>query len=263
MPFLSPAPPFFPATAFVAVTEPFGAAWDFFQKGGIFMIPLVVCSLAAVMLVLLRFVALRRENVLPRVLASEIARFPSGGNPEALGRLAGGDPSALAQLTRVALDHLRWPRAENVEAVQTAARREVLRLENGLGGLELIVGIAPLLGLLGAVSGLVRLFSNFGAAGAQVDNARIAAGIAEALNTTIVGLAIAIPTLCFYTYFNKRVEALSVEMEGLLADLLTKCYLRAKPVPTTGRLTAATAEESFEEPAATAVSRRSVHVEPA
>lgn len=247
----------------------FNDVFAFFQKGGIFMIPLLVCSVAAVAVVLLRAFALRRENVLPNTLATEIRRFPNGGNPEPLGRLAGGDPSPLARLTRVALEHLRWPKAENVEAIQTAARREVLRLEAGLSGLELIVGIAPLLGLLGAVSGLVNLFSNFGTTGGQVDNARIAAGIAEALNTTIVGLAIAIPTLCVLTYFNKRVEALSVELEELLAELLTKCYLRNKSggggsAATPGRVTAASAE-SFAEPASAtaAPARRAAHVEPA
>ena len=247
-----------------AVASPFGDILNFFQKGGIFMVPLLACSLAAVAVVLLRFFALRRDMVVPRVLATEITRFPNGGNPEALGRLAGGDPSPLARLTRVVIEHLRWPKAENVEAVQTAARREVLRLESGLGGLELIVGIAPLLGLLGAVSGLVHLFSNFGAAGAQVDNARIAAGIAEALNTTIVGLTIAIPTLCCVTYFNKRVEALSVELEELTAELITKCYLRTKPAgspATPGRVTAASAESFAESPAAPIL--RSAHVEPA
>ena len=127
--------------------------------------------------------------------------------------------------------------------------------------MELIVGIAPLLGLLGAVSGLVHLFSNFGAVGGQVDNARIAAGIAEALNTTIVGLTIAIPTLCCVTYFNKRVEALSVELEELTAELITKCYLRTKPgSPAPGRATAVSAE-SFAEPAPPLL--RSAHVEPA
>lgn len=251
----------------LALASPFGDIISFFQKGGIFMVPLLICSIAAVAVVLLRVVALRREMVLPSTLATEIRRFPNGGNPEALGRLAGGDPSPLARLTRVALEHLRWPKAENTEAIQTAARREVLRLESGLGGLELIVGIAPLLGLLGAVAGLVHLFSNFGTGAGQVDNARIAAGIAEALNTTIVGLAIAIPTLCCVTYFNKRVEALSVEMEELLSELVTKCYLRGRPA-SPGRVTSAPAE-SFEEPEAVVASapatssRRPARVEPA
>ena len=103
-----------------------------------------------------------------------------------------------------------------------------MRLERGLGALELIVGISPLLGLLGAISGLVGVFSDLGANGGldgpAADTGGVALGIAEALNTTIFGLAIAIPTLVVYTFFNRRVERLAVEMEGLLASLLTKCF---------------------------------------
>ena len=135
-------------------------------------------------------------------------------------------------LTRVALGHLRVPRGENTEAVQTAARREIMRLEGGLAVLELIVGISPLLGLLGAISGLVNVFSNLGGKINQ-DTAGVALGIAEALNTTIFGLAIAIPTLIAYTYFAKRVEVMAVEMESLMADLLSKCYYQrpSRPKP--------------------------------
>jgi hypothetical protein len=95
--------------------------------------------------------------------------------------------------------------------------------------LELIVGISPLLGLLGAISGLVNVFSNLGTGKAAADTVGVALGIAEALNTTIFGLSIAIPTLIVYTYFAKKVEAMSVEMESLMADLLSKCYYR-KPI---------------------------------
>jgi len=198
---------------------------DFFKKGGIFMVPLALCSLAAVTLVILRALALRRDQVLPPGILSGIEQLPPGGDPENLGRLAGGDPSALGRLTRVGLTHLRWPKAENVEAVQVAARREILRLESGLGLLELIVGVSPLLGLLGAVSGLIRVFSNYSATKGQAsDPAVIALGISEALHTTLFGIAIAVGALVAYTYFHKKVELYAVEMESFLADLLTKCY---------------------------------------
>ena len=197
---------------------------QFFVKGGWFMIPLALCSLVSLTIVLLRFIALRRESVLPRVVENEIERFQPGGSAEQLARLVGDDPAALSTLTRVALGHLRVPRGENTEAVQTAARREIMRLEGGLAVLELIVGISPLLGLLGAISGLVNVFSGLGKGQTAQDTAGVALGIAEALNTTIFGLAIAIPTLIFYTYFAKQVEAMAVEMESLMADLLSKCY---------------------------------------
>src|SRR6185503_47369 len=111
---------------------------------------------------------------------------------------------------------------ENMEAVQTKARHEIVRLESGLFVLEVIVGISPLLGLLGAVSGLVTVFAAFGANSAAEDPHGIAKGISEALSTTIVGLAIAIPSLISYSYFSKKIEKMSSDMETLMAELLSK-----------------------------------------
>jgi biopolymer transport protein ExbB len=111
-----------------------------------------------------------------------------------------------------------------MEAVQTRARREIVRLESGLFILEVIVGISPLLGLLGAVSGLISVFAAFGADSGAQDPHGIAKGISEALSTTIVGLAIAIPSLIAYSYFSKKIETMAAEMESLVGDLLTKCY---------------------------------------
>ena len=197
----------------------------FFEAGGLFMIPLALCALTAVVVTLLRFRALRRELVLPRFVRNAIQKLAPGTDTGHLWRLVEENPAALARITRAGLRHLDLPRTENTEAVQTAARREILRLEGGLAVLELIVGISPLLGLLGAISGLVNVFSNLGAGGqGGSDTAGVALGIAEALNTTIFGLAIAIPTLIVYTYLARRVEAIAVEMESLMASLLTKCY---------------------------------------
>ena len=221
----------FSHSSLLFAAAPLDTITQFFKNGGWFMIPLAICSLVSVTIVLLRFVALRRESVLPGVVEHEIERFQPGGSAEQLSRLVGDDPAALSSLTRVALNHLRVPRSENTEAVQTAARREIMRLEGGLAVLELIVGISPLLGLLGAISGLVNVFSNLGGAKVGQDTAGVALGIAEALNTTIFGLAIAIPTLIAYTYFAKRVEAMAVDMESLMADLLSKCYYQRSSRP--------------------------------
>src|SRR6202022_1356812 len=123
-----------------------------------------------------------------------------------------------------ALHHLRGPRSENVDVVQTRARHEMVRLERGLIVLEVIVGIAPLLGLIGAVSGLVHVFSHLGLSSGASDPRQIALGIAEALNATVFGLSIAVPTLIAFSYFSKKVEVMSVEMETLVVELISKCY---------------------------------------
>jgi len=179
----------------------------------------------SVTIMILRGLALRRKIVLPSAIESEIERMTPGESPERLSRLVYHDPSSLARITRVALQHVRGPRSENVEVVQTRARHEMVRLERGLIILEVIVGIAPLLGLIGAVSGLVHVFSHLGlSSGGGSDTRQIALGIAEALNATVFGLSIAVPTLVGFTYFSRKVEVMSVEMETLVVELINKCY---------------------------------------
>jgi biopolymer transport protein ExbB len=196
----------------------------FFSRGGLFMWPLLACSIVSVTMMILRGLALRRKSVMPPAVEEEIERLVPGESPERLSRLVNYDRSSLARITRVALQHLRGPRSENVEVVQTRARHEMVRLERGLIVLEVIVGIAPLLGLIGAVSGLVHVFSNLGLSSGASDTRQIALGIAEALNATVFGLSIAVPTLIGFTYFSRKVEVMSVEMETLVVELINKFY---------------------------------------
>jgi biopolymer transport protein ExbB len=90
--------------------------------------------------------------------------------------------------------------------------------------LEMTTGVAPLFGLLGTLSGLVGIFANLGGGGAAGDSVAVARGISEALNTTIVGLAVAAPSLVAHNYFQRKIETMAVSMEGVVADLLAKCY---------------------------------------
>jgi biopolymer transport protein ExbB len=216
-------------------SNPFGSMVDFLIRGGLFMWPLLICSIVALTVIILRAIALRRKNVLPLVIESEIERLAPGGSPERLSRIVREDDSSLARITRVALQHLRGPRSENVEAVETRARHEMVNLERGLIVLEIITGIAPLLGLIGAVSGLVHVFSHLGLSSGSADTKAIALGIAEALNATVFGLSIAVPTLIAFSYFSKKVEVMSVEMETLVVELISKCYYGRLPETSAGR----------------------------
>jgi biopolymer transport protein ExbB len=201
-----------------------------------------------VTVIVLRALALRRHMVMPPLVEREVEIIEPGDEDAAnrLARLVRHDYSALGRIIDTGLHHLNWPKSENLEAVQTRARREIVRLESGIFILEVVVGIAPLLGLLGAVSGLVSVFAAFGADAAAQDPHGIAKGISEALSTTIVGLSIAIPSLIAYSYFTKKVETMAAEMETLVADLLAKCYYHQ-----THRLAAqmaASPEESYAPP---------------
>src|ERR1700731_4447208 len=196
----------------------------FFAKGGVFMWPLLICSIVSLTVIILRTLALREKNVLPLTIESEMERLAPGGNPERLFRIVQHDGSSLARIVRVALAQLRWPRSENIETVQTRARYEMVRLERGVVVLEVIFGIAPLLGLIGTVSGLIHVFAGLGLSAGAADAKQIARGISEALSTTVFGLGIAVPALVAFAYFSKKVEVLSIEMESLVTDLLSKLY---------------------------------------
>jgi biopolymer transport protein ExbB len=207
---------------------------QFFLQGGLFMWPLIACSVISLTVIFLRGFALRRNNVMPPQISKGIEELQPVDDAEAvvkLARIVRGDHSALGRIVQTGLQNLQWPKTENIQAVETRARHEVVRLESGLMVLEVVVGIAPLLGLLGAVSGLRHVFANFGAATSVSDPRGMAAGISETLSTTIVGLAIAIPSLIAYSYFAKKIETMSAEIESLISELLAKCYYQKKRNP--------------------------------
>ena len=193
-------------------------ALSFFINGGFFMGILLVVSIVAGTVIVLRGAALREKSVIPPPLASEIESLQPGDDLDKLERLIARYPSSLGRVLSTLIRHLTWSRAEAVEAVQTKARHEAYTGFDDLWS-PLTTGIAPLLGLLGTLSGLVSIFTAIGN-----DPNAVARGIAEALNTTIVGLAVAVPSLITFNYFQRRIEVMAVEMESLVADLVVKCY---------------------------------------
>lgn len=196
-------------------------AFEFFLKGGVFMIFLLLLSIVALTVIIFRGMALRASAVIPPAIVSEIHRLEPGDGLDNLQRLVSRTPSPLGRILEMLINQLSWPRAEATEAVQTQARHEVAKLESGLVILEITTGVAPILGLLGTLSGLVGIFANLGDTG---DPVAVARGIAEALNTTIAGLGVAAPSLIAHNYFQRKIEVMSVEMESLIGDMIAKCY---------------------------------------
>lgn len=183
------------------------------------MIPLVLTSIVAVMAILYKFLSLSRGRVIPETLAEQITALPQRlANDTAepvLNALKSAD-STLARLASVALKHRGRPQAEIIQSVEASAREETAHLHAGIGVLDIVITIAPLLGLLGTASGLVTIFKGLGE---TTDHLAIARGIAEALNTTIFGLAIAVPCVIAHGFFTRRIEILTARLESLLSDL--------------------------------------------
>ena len=203
---------------------------DFFIKGGPFMGLLLILSVTSLTVILLRGRALRASVVVPEAIADAVEKLAPGEALDALERAIASNPSALGRILTTLIRHRSWPRTENLEAVQTRARHEFTRLEKGLVILEIATGTGPLFGLLGTLSGLVGIFAALGGNG---DPVVVARGISEALNATIVGLAVAVPSLTAYSYFLRKIEMMAVEMESLTADLLVKCYPMGEPARST------------------------------
>lgn len=203
--------------------------WEFLVAGGPFMLLLVLTSIVSVTFIVERGLALRRTRVVPAELETLLAECRGRDDLPLVQSACEKTPATLSRLVVTAVAHLGWPRADNANALQTRARQEVVLLERGLVVLEVVIGLAPLLGLLGTIHGLITLFADIGQAGVS-DNAVLARGIAIALNTTLMGLLISIPSLVAWSYYTKKVETLAVEMENLLDDLLRRLY-RVPPPP--------------------------------
>ena len=110
-----------------------------------------------------------------------------------------------------------------MDAVQTRARQELTRLERGLVVLEIIIGIAPLLGLVGTIIGMMSVFGDVGQSGLN-DAAKLARGISYILQATLMGLLIAIPSLIFWSFYTKKIETFAVEMETLCDEFIRRQY---------------------------------------
>ncbi len=214
---------------------------QFLQAGGPFMILLVVASIVSLTFIIERALALRRSRVAPEPLVEAVENCVNPEGLTDLHTLCRQQPSVLARLTLTALGHLERPKAEAEDGVQTRARQEVLHLERGLVVLEIITGIAPLLGLVGTLHGMITLFGDIGTAGLGDSNV-VARGISITLNTTLMGLLIAIPSLIAWSYYSRRIETFAVEMETLLDEFLRCQYrlaeaeaARTAPSPTRSR----------------------------
>ena len=193
----------------------------------LFIVLLIALSLLGVTFIVERGLALRWQKVIPRPVEEAVEQCRGPQDRPDLMRLCQQFPSPISRLLRMADDHLGWPKQENIDALQTRARYEVARLERGLVILEIVVGVAPLLGLVGTIYGLIILFGNMNATG-LADNGMIAKGIAVALNATLLGLLKAIPSLIAWSYYNKKVETMAVEMETLCDHFLRSQYRRGE-----------------------------------
>lgn len=184
---------------------------------------LILTSVVGLAFIVERGVVLRWRKVVPPEIETAVESCETREQVALLRRVCEQRPSSLGRLLLQAAERLDWPKADNVDALQTRARHEIVRLERGLVVLEIIVGIAPLLGLVGTIVGMMGVFGDVGQAG-LTDASKLAQGIALILRATLLGLLIAIPSLIAWSYYTKKVEMLAVEMETLCDEFIRRQY---------------------------------------
>ncbi|MFT5707155.1 MAG: biopolymer transport protein ExbB [Oceanospirillaceae bacterium] len=181
-------------------------------SGGWLMIPIVICSVLSLAISLERLITLRSKNVTPKELMSSVWLWVNNDQmtQERMTEIRMASP--LGCIIIAGLNSAALSRERMQESIQEAAAIVVHELERNLTALGTIASIAPLLGLLGTVIGMIKVFSTImleGSGNAGV----LAGGISEALITTAAGMFVAIPTLIFHRYFHRKVDSLVLEME--------------------------------------------------
>lgn len=186
---------------------------DLIIAGGVVMIPLIICSVLALAIIIERFWQLRYSKIVPEGLRESVLYDYKQRSLTKEHVSAIQNTSPLGELFSVAILNIKKERQLILSYLEDNGRRIMHNLERNLNLLGIISSIAPLLGLLGTVFGIIKIFAVINEQGAATNASSLAGGIAEALITTAAGLIIAIPSLFFYRYFQRRLDEISYRME--------------------------------------------------
>lgn len=185
---------------------------ELIKAGGWVMWPILLCSVIALAIIVERFWSLQRKRTAPKHLVNQIWQWARDGQLDARRLQDLRKNSPLGRILAAGLANRRHERQVMKESIEEVGQHVSHELERFLNTLGTIASISPLLGLLGTVLGMIKVFAVITTEGVG-DAAVLADGIAEALMTTAAGLMVAIPALLFYRYFRGRVDELVVTME--------------------------------------------------
>lgn len=198
---------------------------ELFDKGGILMYPLVLMSVVGVGFVVYFFLALRHRHVVPDALRDDVLDKIEAGQFSDARTVCGYRPCAFSEVTVTALDYTAG--VEKVdpqllrEMIESEGSRQSATFQSQIQYLLDVAVISPMLGLLGTVFGMMRAFNVVAFDLAKAKPMLLAAGVAEALITTAVGLIIGIPAMMFYAYFRGRASKLLSDLEVASSQVMT------------------------------------------
>ncbi len=186
--------------------------FEFLKAGGWLMIPIMLCSVAALAICVERYWTLNPARVAPANLLAQVWGWIKNNQLDAARMKQLRQSSPLGRILATGLSNSRHGREVMKESIEEAAGHVVHDLERYIDTLGTIAIISPLLGLLGTVIGMIKVFSEIMVQGAGNANV-LAGGISEALITTAAGLCVAIPAMIMFRYFNRRIDSIVVSME--------------------------------------------------
>ena len=193
---------------------------DLIQAGGLVGYAIILLSLVGLALVIDSFVRLQEDKLIPPALVDEASNLAQRGRFSELRSLCKGSPTLWGRMVGDALDDGHWGIEAIREAVQQQGDRHFTRLRQRVGYVGLIASIAPVLGLLGTVTGMIDSFQVLGEAKGAARPDELASGIAEALITTCMGLIVAVPLMFLHAYLRDRVTRIAQDAAGACERLL-------------------------------------------
>lgn len=197
------------------------SAWDFVEKGGLMMIPLALCSLAAIAVVAERLTVLRRSRIIPPGIAKRCdAAIEKGTSASSF---AQREPSPAGRLLAAGMERLGYAPDVLERHLAAEGEHQIFLMRRRLRVLLVITAVAPLIGLTGTIFGMIRAFQTVALSSEALGKAELlATGIYEAMITTAAGMLVAMPTLVLYHYLSGRIDHLTHELDRLAVAFVNR-----------------------------------------
>jgi biopolymer transport protein ExbB len=214
--------------------------WEMILAGRYMMIPIILASLVGLAVLIERIYVLRQGSIIVPEIAEAVMTLSASQDLSVAYAICERRPGPFATLVKSGLDHSNndWTIIRDV--LEETGRQEAMRLTRRLGVLETVAAVSPLLGLLGTVLGMIRVFATISAAGLG-NPETLSSGISEAMVTTAAGLIIGIPALVAYNWLNGRADRIIFDLEYYSSKVLDTLRRRQIENSTADRVNAETA----------------------
>ncbi|MFC1576882.1 MotA/TolQ/ExbB proton channel family protein [Candidatus Omnitrophota bacterium] len=194
--------------------------WEMIKTGGLVMVVLGVISVIMIAITIYNFLTLKVANLTPRDFSDELVQKLEEGKELAVRGMCGPQKSIIANIVMAGLDKKHKGHALAREAMENCERREISDLWQNISYLADIAVVAPLIGLLGTVLGMIQAFNVIAFQAAVVKPILLAGGVSKAMVTTAGGLIVAIPAMLFYAYFRGKVQSIANIVETYSTDII-------------------------------------------